>query len=98
MSKPLTEKARDYQRRWRQSERGKASSKASMRRYLQSEKGKATRRRYLESDKGKAYKKRYWRSEKTKAQRRRSYRFGPLGPCLKAQRLERALGIFDESS
>ena len=58
---------REYDRRYRQSEKGKEAN----RRYRQSEKGKEAKRRYRQSEKGKEAKRRYRQSEKCKENDRR---------------------------
>jgi len=63
---------------WAQTQKGKASRKASLRKYNQSPKGKAAIHRQNVSPKGKARKKRYEQSPKGRRAKKR-YQVSPKG-------------------
>ncbi len=71
----------DYQKEYRQSEKGKAAKKKANQKYAQSEKGKAAQKKanqkYTQSEKGKAAQKKYAQSEKGKAAQQRFKKNNP---------------------
>ncbi len=78
-----SEKGKASEKRFKQSEKGKASNK----RYAQSEKGKAAMKRKNQSEKGKASNKRYAQSEKGKA-KQKSARQSEKGKASRKRFLE----------